>query len=133
MDEPRRAMAAEMSGLGVHYYLGDGHPLLGRRMPDLDIVTMSGATRVYVLLHDARPLLLDFTDGASIDIAPWADRVHAVDAEYDGMWELPAVGLIPAPSAVLVRPDGYVAWAGDGSDAELTDALTMWFGAPTAA
>ena len=133
MDEPRRTMATEMSGLGVHYDLGDGHPLLGRRMPDLDIVTANGAVRVYGLLHDARPLLLDFTDGASTDVAPWADRVQVVDAKYDGTWELPAIGVVPAPSAVLVRPDGYVAWVGDGTDAGLTDALTMWFGAPTAA
>lgn len=131
MDEPRRTMAAEMSGLGVHYDLGDGHPLLGRRMPDLDIVTASGATRVYTLLHDARPLLLDFTDGASTDVAPWADRVQVIDAKYDGTWELPAIGVVPAPSAVLVRPDGYVAWVGDGTDAGLTDTLTMWFGART--
>jgi len=97
-------------------------------MPDLDIVTASGVTRVYTMLHDARPLLLDFTDDASIDIAPWADRVQAIGAKYDGTWELPVIGVVPAPSAVLVRPDGYVAWVGDGTDAGLTDALTTWFG-----
>jgi 3-(3-hydroxy-phenyl)propionate hydroxylase len=128
LDEPRRRMAAEMSGLGIHYDLGEGHPLLGRRMPDLDLVTASGPRRVFSLLHDARPLLLNLGEPGSFDIAPWADRVRSIDARYEGTWELPAIGVVMAPTAVLVRPDGYVAWAGDAAQPGLADALTTWFG-----
>ncbi len=133
MDEPRRRFAAMMSGLGIHYDLGEGHPLLGRRMPDLDLVTAHGPLRVFTLLHDARPVLLNFGAPGSFDIAPWADRVQLTDAEYAGTWELPALGAVTAPAAVLIRPDGYVAWAGDLTQPGLADALTTWFGAPTAA
>src|SRR3979490_2799543 len=110
MDEPRRLFAAEMSGLGIHYDLGEGHPLLGRRMPDLDLVTAEGPLRVYTLLHDARPLLLNLGEPGAFDIPPWADRVQLVDATPLGTWELPAIGAVPAPTAVVIRPDGYVAW-----------------------
>ena len=127
MDEPRKRMAAEMSGLGVRYDLGDGHPLLGRRMPDLDFVTSKGPLRVFALLHDARPVLINFSD-AALTIAAWSDRVQLIDAKYDGTWELPALGAVAAPSAVLIRPDGYVAWVGNGSEVGLVDALTRWFG-----
>jgi 3-(3-hydroxy-phenyl)propionate hydroxylase len=130
MDEPRRRMAAELSGLGIHYDLGEGHPLLGRRIPDLDLVTADGPVRVFTLLHDARPVLLDVSEAGRVDITPWADRVRPVDAEYGGRWELPAIGPVPAPRAVLVRPDGYVAWVGEGAQRGLTDALTTWFGPP---
>jgi 2-polyprenyl-6-methoxyphenol hydroxylase-like FAD-dependent oxidoreductase len=133
MDEPRRMLAAELSGLGIHYDLGDGHPLLGRRMPDLDLATAAGPLRVFALLHDARPVLLNLAAPGDLDIAPWADRVRSVDAEYGGPWELPALGAVPAPSAVLIRPDGYVAWVGEGTRAGLADALTAWFGQPAAA
>jgi len=132
MDEPRRALVAELSGLGVHYDLGNGHPLLGRRMPDLDLVTAEGPVRVFSLLHDAKPVLLNIGAPGSIDITPWADRVPLVDAEYAGNWDLPVLGAVPAPNAVLVRPDGYVAWAGDGTQAGLAGALAAWFGPPTA-
>jgi 3-(3-hydroxy-phenyl)propionate hydroxylase len=132
MDEPRRRFAAMMSGLDVHYDLGDGHPLLGRRMPDLDLVTDDGPIRVFTLLHQARPVLLDLGARGGVDIAPWTDRVRLVRATYDGPWELPALGLVEAPSAVLVRPDGYVAWVGDESPQGLADALTTWFGPPAA-
>ena len=132
MDEPRKRFAAMMSGLGVQYDLGEGHPLLGRRMPDLDLVTADGPLRVFTLLHDARPVLLNLGEPGSIDIAPWADRVQLVDAEYAGAWELPALGAVTAPTAVLVRPDGYVAWVGDGTELGLDDALTTWFGQPAA-
>jgi hypothetical protein len=133
MDEPRRRFAAMMSGLDIHYDLGDGHPLLGRRMPDLDLVTPSGPLRVFTLLHDARPVLLNLGEPGGVDITPWADRVQLIDAEYVGLWELPALGAVPAPVAVLVRPDGYVAWVGDPTHLGLPDALTTWFGPPTAA
>jgi 2-polyprenyl-6-methoxyphenol hydroxylase-like FAD-dependent oxidoreductase len=133
MDEPRRRFAAMMSGLDIHYDLGEGHPLLGRRMPDLDLVTASGPLRVFTLLHDARPVLLNLAKTGGVDIGPWADRVQLVEATYDGVWELPVLGPVTAPAAVVIRPDGHVAWVGDGTDAGLTDALTTWFGAPAAA
>ena len=127
-DEPRRAVGGLISGLDVTYDLGEGHPLLGRRMPDLDIVTQDGPRRVYELLHDARPLLLDLGDAGDVDLGPAGDRVRHVEAAYDGVWELPVVGAVTAPSAVLVRPDGHVAWVGEGASAGLADALARWFG-----
>ncbi|MGZ8457205.1 MAG: FAD-dependent monooxygenase [Gemmatirosa sp.] len=133
MDEPRRRLAAEMSGLGIRYDLGEGHPLLGRRMPDLDVVTVDGPLRVFSLLHEARPVLLNLGEPGSFDIGPWADRVRSIDARYAGAWELPAVGAVAAPGAVLVRPDGYVGWVGDSTQLGLADALTRWFGPPAAA
>jgi 2-polyprenyl-6-methoxyphenol hydroxylase-like FAD-dependent oxidoreductase len=133
MDEPRKRFAAEMSGLGIHYDLGDGHKLLGRRMPDLDLVTANGPLRVFTLLHDARPVLLNLGEPGSLDITPWADRVKLVDATCVGPWELPTLGAVTAPDAVLIRPDGYVAWVGDRTQAGLADALTTWFGPPAAA
>jgi 3-(3-hydroxy-phenyl)propionate hydroxylase len=133
MDEPRKRLAAEMSGLGVHYDLGEGHPLLGRRMPDLDLVTTDGPLRVFTLLHDARPVFLTLGEPGAFDVAPWADRVRVVDATCSGTWELPAIGEVVPPTAVLIRPDGYVAWVGEETQAGLADALTTWFGPPTAA
>jgi 3-(3-hydroxy-phenyl)propionate hydroxylase len=130
MDEPRKRVAAMMSGLDVHYDLGEGHPLLGRRMPDLDLVTPGGTVRVFTLLHDAHPVLLNVGKPWGFDISPWTHRVLAIDARYAGDWELPAVGQVPAPAAVLIRPDGYIAWVGDGTDTGLRDALTAWFGSP---
>jgi 3-(3-hydroxy-phenyl)propionate hydroxylase len=140
MNEPRKRLAAEMSGLGVHYDLGEGHPLLGRRMPDLDLVIASGPVRVFTLLQGARPVLLNFggTGGLALgeggfDITPWADRVQLIDAKYVGEWELPVLGAVAAPTAVLIRPDGYVAWVGDLTQLGLAEALTTWFGPPSAA
>ncbi len=133
MDEPRKRFAAMMSGLDIHYDLGEGHPLLGRRMPDLDLVTANGPLRVFTLLHDARPVLLNLGEPGGFDITPWADRVQLIDAKYVGTWELPALGAVTAPAAVLIRPDGYVAWVGDLTQLGLADALTTWFGPPTAA
>src|SRR5258706_6028852 len=130
MDEPGKRYAGMQSGLDIHYALGAGHPLLGRRMPDVDVVTESGSRRVFTLLHDARPVLLDLGPG-TFDISPWAS-VRRIDARYAGAWELPVLGAVAAPTAVLIRPDGYVAWAGDGTDQGLRDALTTWFGPPTA-
>jgi 2-polyprenyl-6-methoxyphenol hydroxylase-like FAD-dependent oxidoreductase len=133
MDEPRKRIAGMISGLDIHYDLGEGHPLLGRRMPDLDLRTADGATRVFALLHDARPVLLNLGEPAGFDISPWAHRARLVDARHDGVWELPVLGEVAAASAVLIRPDGYVVWAGDLTDPGLPRALTTWFGAATPA
>ncbi|CQD16690.1 FAD-binding monooxygenase [Mycobacterium europaeum] len=130
MDEPRTRFAGMMSGLDVRYDLGDGHPLLGRRMPDLDLMTDDGPLRVFTLLHRARPVLLNLGEPGRFDIAPWADRVRRIDAEYPGAWELPVVGAVAAVDAVLIRPDGHVAWLEGCSGSPLGDALTAWFGAP---
>jgi len=130
MDEPRKRYAGMMSGLDIQYDLGEGHPLLGRRMPDLDLVTPDGPRRVFTLLHDAKPLLVKLVEAGSLDMVPWVDRVQLVDADCVGVWDLPVLGAISAPTAVLIRPDGYVAWVGDGTDTGLRDALTTWFGTP---
>ena len=133
MDGPRKRFAADMSGLGIHYDLGEGHKLLGRRMPDLDLITEDGPLRLFTLLHSARPVLLNLAEPGSLDITPWADRVQLINAKYDGSWELPALGAVTAPDAVLIRPDGYVAWVGDSTQMGLADALAIWFGPPAAA
>jgi hypothetical protein len=130
MDEPRKRVAGMMSGLDIHYGLGEGHPLLGRRMPDLDLVTPGGTVRTFTLLHDAHAVLLNLGKPWGLDISPWAHRVLAIDAKYAGNWELPVLGQVAAPAGVLIRPDGYVAWVGDGTDTGLRDALTTWFGSP---
>jgi 2-polyprenyl-6-methoxyphenol hydroxylase-like FAD-dependent oxidoreductase len=130
LDEPRKRYAALMSGLDIRYDLGEGHPLLGRRMPDLDVDTRSGPRRVFTFLHQARPVLLCLNDACALDIAPWAERVERVDAHYTGRWELPVIGSVAAPNAVLIRPDGYVAWVSDGTDQGLGGALSAWFGPP---
>jgi 2-polyprenyl-6-methoxyphenol hydroxylase-like FAD-dependent oxidoreductase len=133
MDEPRKRVAAMMAGLDIQYDLGEGHPLLGRRIPDLELATADGPRRVFTLLHAARPVLLNLGEPGGVDIAPWADRVQVIDAAYVGAWELPVLGAVPAPTAVVIRPDGYVAWVGDGTQLGLDDALTAWFGPPDAA
>jgi 2-polyprenyl-6-methoxyphenol hydroxylase-like FAD-dependent oxidoreductase len=133
MKEPRRRFAAMMSGLDIHYDFGEGHPLLGCRMPDLDVVTTNGPLRVFTLLHNARPLYLNFGEPGSFEITPWANRVRSIDVKYVGVWELPALGAIPAPTAVLIRPDGHVAWVGERTHMGLPEALTTWFGQPVTA
>ncbi|KPH07911.1 hypothetical protein CO657_08365 [Rhizobium acidisoli] len=130
MEEPRKKIAAEMSGLAIHYDLGEGHPLLGRRMPDLGLSTPDGRLRVYTLLQNARPLLLNLAAPGSLDIGPWSGRVQLVDASYYGAWELPALGAVSAPTAALIRPDGYVAWVGEGRPDGLREAMNTWFGQP---
>jgi hypothetical protein len=132
MDEPRKRIAGLISGLDIHYDLGEGHPLLGRRMPDLDLMTAEGPLRVYGLLHDAKPVLLNLGEPGGLNLTPRADRVQLIDADYAGVWELPVLGAVPAPTAVLIRPDGYVAWVGEGTQLGLPEALTTWFGSPTA-
>jgi 2-polyprenyl-6-methoxyphenol hydroxylase-like FAD-dependent oxidoreductase len=130
MDEPRKRLAGIISGLDIRYDLGEGHPLLGRRMPDLDLVTANGPLRVFTLLHEAKAMLLNLGEPGGLDVASWRDRVQVIDADYAGPWELPVLGPVTAPTAVLVRPDGYVAWVGDGTDTGLRDALSTWFGTP---
>jgi 3-(3-hydroxy-phenyl)propionate hydroxylase len=130
MDGPRKFLTSIVHGLDIRYDLGDGHPLLGRRMPDLDLIGAGGPLRVYELLREARPLLLDLAGPADIDVSAWADRVRRIDATYEGEWELPVLGQVSAPTAVLIRPDGYVAWVGVGSDRGLADAMHTWFGPP---
>ncbi len=94
MEEPSRRFAAMMSGLDIHYDLGpagsgEAHPLVGRRMPDLDLATHDGPVRVFALLHEARPVLLDLGEPGGFDITPWPDRVRLVHATYEGTWDLP--------------------------------------------
>ena len=125
---PRAQLAGLLSGLDVRYNLGDGHPLLGRRMPDLDLTTAHGPRRVFDLLHAARPVLLNLGEPDSIDVTPWKDRVQCIDAGHTGAWELPVIGTVMAPVAVLIRPDGHVAWVGDGTQTGLGESLTTWFG-----
>ncbi|RAU96037.1 hypothetical protein DQP58_10920 [Mycobacterium colombiense] len=132
MDEPRARFAAMMSGLDIRYDLGEAHPLVGRRMPDLDLLTADGSSRVFDLLRDARPVLVNFGDAGAVDIMSWADRVRLVDAKHVGLCELPALGAVSAPPAVLIRPDGHVAWVGARTDAALHRALGTWFGPPVA-
>ncbi|OCS43737.1 FAD-dependent monooxygenase [Ralstonia pickettii] len=132
MDEPRRRLVGMVSALDVHYDLGEGHPLRGRRMPDLDLDTTQGPVRVFELLHEARAVLLNFGPADAVDIAPWADRVRRVDARYAGTWALPVVGTVSAPAAVLIRPDGHVAWVGDGTTDRLRESLERWFGVAVA-
>ncbi|MGH2940066.1 MAG: FAD-dependent monooxygenase [Solirubrobacterales bacterium] len=127
MDEPRKHLGALASGLDVHYDLGNGHPLLGRRVPDLDIVTANGLTTIYALLHEARPVLLNLGEPGAFDFDKGNDRVDLVDAHCEGKWEVPAVGVVDSPSALLIRPDGHVAWIGVGADARLTGAMASWF------
>ena len=133
VDGSRNQYLSMMSGLDIRYDLGEGHPLLGRRIPDLDLVTANGARRVFTLLHKAQPVLINFGGPGSFEIAPWTNRVQVIDATFEGVFELPVIGPVPPPSAVLVRPDGYVAWVGDKTQQGLTDALTKWFGKPAGA
>ncbi|MEW9304238.1 FAD-dependent monooxygenase [Labrys neptuniae] len=130
MDAPRIWYGAMMSGLDIHYDLGEGHPLLGRRMPDLDLVGAKGPVRVFDLLRDARPVLLDLGVSGSLDIRGWADRIALVEARFEGICELPVIGPVSSPIAVLIRPDGHVAWVGNGDARGLEAALGTWFGKP---
>jgi 3-(3-hydroxy-phenyl)propionate hydroxylase len=125
MTEPRVATAALIHGLDVDYEPDATHPLVGRRVPDLDLLTGAGPTTVFALLHEARPLLLEFA-GAERSGTP--DRVRVVQAAPTGPWELPVIGSVPAPDAVLVRPDGHVAWVDGDPGHSYADAVLRWFG-----
>jgi hypothetical protein len=131
LEEPRKRYGAMMSGLDIQYDLGAGHPLLGRRMPNLELVTPSGPVRVFGLLQQAQPLLLNLAEPGELDLAGWSQRVQRLDARYAGAWELPVLGAVPAPNAVLIRPDGHVAWVSSGGAEGLADALSRWFGPAT--
>ena len=122
-----------LSGLDIRYDLGDAHPLVGRRMPDLDLSTSDGPVRVFALLHDARPVLLNFGEPGGFDSAAWVDQVRPIDAQPIGVLELPVLGEVTAPAAVLIRPDGHVAWAGEPTAPALPQALSTWFGAAKSA
>jgi 2-polyprenyl-6-methoxyphenol hydroxylase-like FAD-dependent oxidoreductase len=129
LDEPRRRIGAMLSGLDPRYELGAGHPLLGRRMPDLDFMTAEGGVRVSNLLHRARPVVIDFAGADRPAIDPWREKVSFIAATAaTEAWEIPAVGRVPACTALLVRPDGIVGWVEDANDQALTDALTLWAG-----
>lgn len=128
MEGPRKHVAGMISGLDIHYDLGEGHPMLGWRMPDLDLTTAKGPVRVFELLREAKPVLLNFDEASGLDIATWADRIQLIEASYDGALELPVLGKVPSPSAVLIRPDGHVAWVGDGTESGLSESLATWFG-----
>jgi 3-(3-hydroxy-phenyl)propionate hydroxylase len=130
MDGPRKRYAGMLSGLDIHYELGKGHPLLGRRMPDLELATSNGPQRVFALLQEARPIFLNFIDPGSFELGAWANLIRSIDARHAGAWELPVLGAVTAPAAALIRPDGHVAWVSDGTDNGLREALTTWFGAP---
>lgn len=130
MDEPRRSIAGMLSGLDIHYDLGEGHPLLGRRMPDLDLVNADGRQRVFECLHAAKPVLLSLGEPCAVDLAPWGGRIEVVDAEAAGEVDLPVLGSVSVPNRMLIRPDGYVAWVAEGSDQGLVEALTQWCGSP---
>ena len=127
MHEPRTRIAAMMCGLEIHYEIRDGHPLVGRSIPDLDLLTADGPTRIFSLLNDARGILLKLGEPWDFDPSPWAHRVSAIGAQQTTAWTLPVIGEIAAPDAVLIRPDGHVAWVGDGTTTGLPEALTKWF------
>jgi 3-(3-hydroxy-phenyl)propionate hydroxylase len=128
LDPARKHLAGALSGLDIQYDLGPGHPLLGRRMPDLEIVTARGSQRVFSLLHQARPVLLNFGMPGTLEDASLPERIQPVHATYEGPWQLPVLGPVAAPAAVLIRPDGHVAWVGEGTSSGLEAAVERWFG-----
>jgi hypothetical protein len=88
----------------------------------------SASPDAFTMLHEAKPVLLNLGEPSAVDVSPWAERVRRIDATYTGSWELPVLGAVAAPTAVLIRPDGHVAWVGGGTDQGLHDALTRWSG-----
>jgi 2-polyprenyl-6-methoxyphenol hydroxylase-like FAD-dependent oxidoreductase len=133
LNEARTWLGGMMSGLDIHYDLGAGHPLLGRRMPDLEITTANGPARTYELLHEARPVLLDLGLAERPDLTLWAGRIRYVEASYAGPWRLPVLGDVAPPAAVLIRPDGHVAWVDRAGRADgLSATLAVWASAAPA-
>ncbi|MFF0484178.1 FAD-dependent monooxygenase [Streptomyces sp. NPDC004435] len=131
-EDVSRHLAAMVSGLEITYDVGTGdHPLLGKRMPHLALTTGDRTTDSTRLLHSARGLLLDLADNPRLRAraAAWSDRVDIVTAEPG---EVSADSGLRGTTAVLVRPDGYVAWAAPGSHHDLPMALERWFGRPRA-
>jgi len=129
--EMAKACANEPTGMSA--VLGGDEAEVLARLEQLDLVPANGPLRVFTLLHDARPVLLNLGEPGGFDLTPRAERVQLVDAKYVGTWELPALGRVTPPTALLIRPDGYVAWVGDLTQLGLADALTTWFEPPTAA
>lgn len=116
------AVTGMISGLDVRYALaGKPHPLLGARMPDLDLDTTTGPVRLSALQHDGRGILLDRTGRLAATARPWSTRIRYVAAQVAE----------PDADALLIRPDGHVCWT--AADDDPTDALTYWFGAPNPA
>ncbi|WP_432126523.1 FAD-dependent monooxygenase [Streptomyces sp. bgisy082] len=133
-DDVNRLLRTMLNALDVRYPADCGHPLAGRRVPDADIKEAGGATRVYELLHAGRPVLLDLGAGVAAVAGDWSDRVDLVEAHgEDDAWPVPVIDEVPTPTALLIRPDGHVAWAsGPGEPVDtvaLRGALTTWFGA----
>ncbi|HEY3504121.1 MAG TPA: FAD-dependent monooxygenase [Actinocatenispora sp.] len=132
-------LAAMVSALDIAYDLGGGHPLVGRRLPDVDL---ADGRRAYELLHDGRPVLLDLAadrerhlTAAAFPAEPTGRCLAYVPATCTATsWRLPVLGTVATPTAVLVRPDGYVAWAAaDGGTAGLDRALGTWCPVPALA
>ncbi|QNE21424.1 hypothetical protein F1D05_30245 [Kribbella qitaiheensis] len=127
-DGANETLGTMISALDLKYPIGDEHPLLGRRVPDLDLKTIDGTVRLYELLHPGRPILLDFGAGLGSGLEGWTDRVDHIEAiRPTDRWAIPAVGDIQASMALLIRPDGHVAWLPEATT-ELHTALTTWFG-----
>ncbi|MDX3691337.1 FAD-dependent monooxygenase [Streptomyces europaeiscabiei] len=129
-DDVSRHLAGMVSGLDIRYDLGAGdHPLLGMRMPRQELITASGKTTSTELLHQARGVLLDLADDPRLreTAGGWADRVDVVTVTPH---DLRPGSPLEGTRAVLVRPDGYVAWTSPGSGAGPADALGHWFGPP---
>jgi bifunctional hydroxylase/dehydrase len=123
-----RHLAAMVSGLEIRYDVGDGrHQLLGRRLPNVELVGEDFKTGSSELLRGGRGVLLDLEDNAVLRrrATGWADRVDVVTAELHGHGQ---DGPLAGTAAVLVRPDGYVAWAAPGSHDDLPTCLERWFG-----
>ncbi|WP_234382417.1 MULTISPECIES: FAD-dependent monooxygenase [unclassified Streptomyces] len=133
-DDVNRHLRLMLTALDIRYPVDVDHPLAGRRVPDADLKTPEGTIGVYDLLHAGRPVLLDLSGSAALAAVAgaWADRVDFVEARSeDGSWPVPAIDEVPAPAAVLIRPDGHVAWATDDGAPDtsaLRTALTTWFG-----
>ncbi|MEV6731507.1 MULTISPECIES: FAD-dependent monooxygenase [unclassified Streptomyces] len=133
-DDVNRHLRLMLTALDIRYPVDVDHPLAGRRVPDADLKTPEGTIGVYDLLHAGRPVLLDLSGSAEVAAVAkgWADRVDLVEARSeDDQWAVPAIDQVPAPAALLIRPDGHVAWACDGGAPDtsaLRTALTTWFG-----